>query len=47
MSKSATREEAVQNHLLAGVTDEELDRLLPNLQPLTLPLGQVLYEYGE
>jgi hypothetical protein len=47
MSISATREEAVQNHLLAGASDEELARLLPNLQPLNLSLGQVLYESGE
>ena len=47
MTTSATREEAIQNHLLAGVSDEELARLLPNLQPLTLPLGEVLYESGE
>src|SRR5258706_15834509 len=47
MSASATREEAVQNHLLAGVSDEDLARLLPSLQPLPIPLGQVLYESGE
>jgi CRP-like cAMP-binding protein len=47
MSTSATKEEAIQNHLLAGVSDEELARLLPNLQPLDLPLGKVLYESGE
>jgi CRP-like cAMP-binding protein len=44
---TATKEEARQNHLLAGVSDEELARLLPNLQPLALPLGEVLYESGE
>jgi len=38
---------AAQNHLLAGVSDEELARLLPNLQPISLPLGEVLYESGE
>ncbi len=47
MSANATREEAVQNHLLAGVSDEELARLIPNLQPLTISLGEVLYESGE
>ena len=30
-----------------GVRADELDRLLPNLQLITLPLGQVLYESGE
>jgi CRP-like cAMP-binding protein len=47
MTADVTREEALQNHLLAGVSDEELARLLPNLQPVSLPLGQVLYESGE
>src|SRR3984893_4191855 len=47
MSAIAHREEARQNHLLAGASDEELARLLPNLQPISLPLGQVLYESGE
>ena len=47
MSISATREEAIKNHLLAGVSDEELTRLLPDLQPLDLHLGEVLYESGE
>jgi len=47
VSAIATREEALQNHLLAGVTDEEFARLRPNLQLLYLPLGQVLYESGE
>jgi len=47
MAATATKKDAIQNHLLAGVTDEELERLLPNLQPLNLPLGKVLYESGE
>jgi CRP-like cAMP-binding protein len=47
MSTSALGEEARQNNLLAGVSEEELTRLLPNLQLLTLPLGDVLYESGE
>jgi CRP-like cAMP-binding protein len=46
MTATALQQEARQNHLLAGVTDVELARLLPNLQPLTLTLGQVLYESG-
>jgi CRP-like cAMP-binding protein len=36
-----------QNRLLAGVTPEEMARLQPGLQPVTLPLGKVLYESGE
>jgi CRP-like cAMP-binding protein len=47
MTTSATKEEALQNHLLAAVSDEELARLLPNLELVTLPLGKVLYESGE
>ena len=35
------------NKLLAGVSDEELARLLPNLQLISLPLGKVIYESGE
>ena len=47
MSVIAVREEARLNHLFAWVSEEELMRLLPNLQPLTLTLGEVLYESGE
>jgi CRP-like cAMP-binding protein len=47
MATGATREEAVRNHLLAGVSDEELARLLPNLQLISIPLGKVIYESGE
>jgi len=47
MPTTATREEALKNQLLAGVGADELARLLPNLQPLSLILGQVLYESGE
>ena len=47
MTNLAIKEEAVQNHLLGGVRADELDRLLPNLQLITLPLGKVLYESGE
>jgi CRP-like cAMP-binding protein len=44
---TTTSIEARQNHLLAEVTDEELSRLLPNLQLVSLPLGQIIYEPGE
>ncbi|MDQ2920595.1 MAG: Crp/Fnr family transcriptional regulator [Acidobacteriota bacterium] len=47
MTATATDEGALANNLLAGVTDEERARLLPNLQPVSLPLGKVLYESGE
>jgi CRP-like cAMP-binding protein len=35
------------NHLLAGISDEEMTRLLPGLQPVSLPLGKVIYESDE
>ncbi|MEP6569625.1 MAG: Crp/Fnr family transcriptional regulator [Acidobacteriota bacterium] len=44
---AATKEEAAQNNLLSSIRADELERLLPNLQLLSLPLGKVLYESGE
>lgn len=35
-----------QNHLLAALPPNEYARLLPNLELVPLPLGQVLYESG-
>ena len=35
-----------QNHLLAALPAEELDRLLPHLELVAMPLGDVLYESG-
>jgi CRP-like cAMP-binding protein len=35
-----------QNHLLAVLPAPELERWLPQLEPVTLTLGQVLYESG-
>lgn len=43
----ATKEQVVENRLLAGSQESELERLLPNLEPVTLKLGAVLYESGE
>jgi CRP-like cAMP-binding protein len=40
-------EEVLQNHLLAALSAEEFTRLLPNLQAVSLSLGQVIYESGE
>jgi len=34
------------NHLLAGLPDAEMERLLPNLELVSLALGQVIYESG-
>lgn len=42
-----TKEKAIENRLLAGLQEEELARLLPNLELVTLKLGAVLYESGE
>ena len=36
--------EARQNQLIAAVPDSELERWLPYLEPVNLPLGQVLFE---
>lgn len=36
-----------QNHLLAALPAQSLERLLPHLEPITLPLGKVLYESGD
>jgi hypothetical protein len=36
-----------QNHLLAALPVDELERLRPNLQLTEMPLGKVLYESGD
>jgi CRP-like cAMP-binding protein len=38
--------EAIENHLLAALPDAEAQRWLPLLEPVDLPLGEVLYESG-
>ena len=35
-----------QNHLLAALTEEDYARLLPDLEPVAMPLGSALYESG-
>ena len=35
------------NHLLAALPDAEWQRWLPTLEPIDMPLGQVLYESGK
>lgn len=35
-----------ENHLLAVLPDAEMERLLPNLELVSLALGQVIYESG-
>ena len=36
-----------QNQLLAALSAEERERVFPNLQLVTMPLGKVLYESGD
>lgn len=36
-----------QNHLLAALPEDIQGRLFPTLEPVTLPLGKVLYESGD
>jgi CRP-like cAMP-binding protein len=38
--------DARQNHLLAALPEEDFARLLPDLEKVPTPLGQVLYEPG-
>jgi len=35
-----------QNHLLAALPDESYERLLPHLERIPMPLGEVVYESG-
>lgn len=37
----------LQNHLLAALPEDTQSRLFPILEPVTLPLGKVLYESGD
>jgi len=36
----------LENNLLAALSEDELKRLVPNLEPVSLALGQVIYESG-
>src|SRR5512141_3097423 len=38
--------DAKQNHILAALPAEDYARLLPDLEPISMPLGWVLYESG-
>ena len=35
-----------QNHLLAALSAADFDRVLPDLKPVPMPLGKVIYESG-
>jgi CRP-like cAMP-binding protein len=43
---SATRADAELNQLLRALPAEDFERLRPNIEPVTLKLGEVLYEPG-
>jgi CRP-like cAMP-binding protein len=47
MSEARIPDDPLHNHLLAALPKEEFDRLRPSLEPITLPLGDVIYESGE
>lgn len=47
MDGPATKNDALQNHLLAHVDPDEMGRLLPDLELVSLKLGNVIYESGE
>jgi CRP-like cAMP-binding protein len=40
-------EDALRNHLLAALPDDEFVRIKPDLEPISLSLGEVLYESGD
>lgn len=40
-------DDARLNHLLAALPEDEFDRLKVNLEPISLSLGEVIYESGE
>jgi hypothetical protein len=44
--RMVTASDATENHLLSALPDAELQRWLPLLEPVELPLGLVLYESG-
>ena len=47
MGSSAHQDSARMNHLLAALPIDEFTRLEPLLEPVSLDLGQVIYESGE
>jgi CRP-like cAMP-binding protein len=44
---TATQREPAENTLLAAIPRKEYQRLLPMLEPVPLPFGEVLYEPGD
>jgi CRP-like cAMP-binding protein len=46
MSTIARPNYPVENRLLAALSSDEYERLHPHLQPVSFPLGEVVYEFG-
>ena len=47
MSVVKHTDDALMNHLIAALPADEFIRIKPNLEPVSLSLGQVIYESGE
>ena len=47
MAPKVTKEQAKTNYLLALLSDEDLERIVPELSPVEFELGHVIYESGE
>jgi CRP-like cAMP-binding protein len=47
MRSMSASQNPLHNYLLAGLSLEERNRLLPHLQVVAMPLGKVLYESGD
>lgn len=47
MSVVKHTDDALMNHLIAALPADEFIRLKPNLEPVSLALGEVIYESGE
>ena len=47
MSVVKHTDDALMNHLIAGIPNDEFVRIKPNLEPVSLSLGKVIYESGE
>lgn len=47
MKSNKHSDSAYMNHLLAALPEDEFARLSPHLEPVSLELGQVIYESGE
>ncbi len=45
-AKMSAQQAPTQNHLLAALPEEILERIAPHLEPVLMPLGDLLYESG-